>query len=247
MRELVENRNHVLFRDEAAWAVGTPHYERPSKTEKCLSDDRDSRPLSSLFEHTKMDLINNACSRSSQPPLTIVNRGTAQDNTTTTQFNAATPTGVTQGMLQEPQEDAFANAQALLDNGEGKHVDNETVNFSLSERDCDWTTQRRTELSDKDTCNTMRNTWEEMYKDVDLLPPTLLTMGEAVQGKMRKQHCKENKRLCWEQQLQQPEQSYWSKHQGNIVISHNAEECPEHRNSMCPRGLAMNHPAGALL
>jgi hypothetical protein len=35
--------------------------------------------------------------------------------------------------------------------------------------------------------------------------------------------------------------------QGNIVISHNAEECPEYRNSMCPRGLAMSHPAGALL
>ena len=113
-----------MFRDEAAGAVGMPHYERPSKTEKCLSDNQDSHPLSSLFEYTNMDLINNACARSSQPPLTIVNRGTAQDNTTTTQFNAATPTGVTQGMLQEPQEDAFANAQALLDNGEGKHVDN---------------------------------------------------------------------------------------------------------------------------
>ncbi len=46
-----------------------------------------------------------------------------------------------------PQEDAIANAQALLDNGEGKHVDNGSVNFSLSEMDRDGTTQRRKEPS----------------------------------------------------------------------------------------------------
>jgi hypothetical protein len=102
MQDLVEKRNHVLFRDEVAWAVGTPHYERPSETEKCLSDNQDSCPLSNLFENTNMDLINNACAHSSQPLLTIVNRGTVQDNTTTTQFNATTPTGVTKGMLQGP-------------------------------------------------------------------------------------------------------------------------------------------------
>ncbi len=44
-----------------------------------------------------------------------------------------------------------------------------------------------------------------------------------------------------------PEQSYWSTHQENIVISHNAEEHPEYRNFMCPQGLAVSHPAGALL
>ncbi len=46
-----------------------------------------------------------------------------------------------------PREDAFANAQALLDNGEGKHVDNGSVSFSLSEMDRDGTTQRRKEPS----------------------------------------------------------------------------------------------------
>ncbi len=93
----------------------------------------------------------------------------------------------------------------------------------------------------------MQNAWEEIPTGVDLLPPTLLTKGEAVQGKFREQHCKENKRLQREQQLQQLEQSYWSTHQGNIVISHNAEEHLEYRNSMCPQSLAMSHPAGALL
>jgi hypothetical protein len=111
-------------------------------------------------------------------------------------------------MLQAPQEDAFANAQALLDNGEVKHVDNGTVIFSLSEMDHDGMTQRCKEPSVKDTWNTMQNTWEEIPNGVNLLPPTLLTRGEAVQGKMREQHCKENKRLRQEQQLQQPEQSY---------------------------------------
>jgi hypothetical protein len=147
MQELVENRNHVLFRDEAARAEGTPHYERPSDTQKCLSDNRDSCPLSSLFEHTNVDLINNASSRSSQPLLTIVNRETPRDNATTKPITAATPTRATKGMLQVPREDAFANAQALLDNGEGKHVDNGSVSFSLSEMDRDGTTQRRKEPS----------------------------------------------------------------------------------------------------
>jgi hypothetical protein len=44
----------------------------------------------------------------------------------------------------------------------------------------------------------MRNTWEEIPKDVDLLPPTLLTMCKAVQGKTHEQYQKENKRLHWE-------------------------------------------------
>jgi hypothetical protein len=83
-------------------------------------------------------------------------------------------------MLQVPQEDAFANAQALLDNGGGKHVDNGTVNFSLSEMDRDGTTQRCKEPSVTDTWTTMQNTWEEIPNGVDLLPPTLLTTGEAV-------------------------------------------------------------------
>ncbi len=130
---------------------GTPHYERPSDTQKCLSDNRDSRPLFSLFEHTNVDLINNACACSSQPPLTIVNRGTPQDNAITKPITAMTPTRVTKGMLQAPQEDAFANAQALLDYGEVKHVDNGTVNFSLSEMDRDGMTQRHKEPSVKDT------------------------------------------------------------------------------------------------
>jgi hypothetical protein len=164
-----------------------------------------------------------------------------------TPITAASPRGVTTGMLHAPQGDAFANVQALLDNGEGKHVDNATVHFSLSEMDRDGMMQRHKELSVKDTWNTMLNTWEGIPKDVDLFPPTLFITGEAVQGKTRKQHCKENKRVRWEQQLQQPEQSYWSTHQGNIVISNNAEDYPEYRNSMCPRDLAMNHPAGALL
>ncbi len=95
-----------------------------------------------------------------------------------------------------------------MDNGEGKHVDNGTVHFSLSEMDCDGTTQRHKEPSVKDTWNTMQNAWEGIPKDVDLLPPTLFTTGEAVQGKTREQHSKENKRVRREQKLQQPEQSY---------------------------------------
>jgi hypothetical protein len=204
MQELVENRNHVLFRDEVAWAEGTPHYERPSDTQKCLSDNWDSCPLSSLFEHTNVDLTNNTCTHSSQPPLTIVNRGTTRDNVTTTPITATTPTGIPKAMLHVSQGYAFANAQASLDNGEGKHVDNGIVHFSLSEMDRDGTMQRCMEPSVKDTWNIMQNTWEGIPKGVDLPPPTLLTMGKAVQGKTHEQHCKENKHVRWEQQLQQP-------------------------------------------
>jgi hypothetical protein len=112
-----------------------------------------------------------------------VNRGTLGDNASTKPIIAATPTRVTKGMLQEPQEDAFVNAQALLDNWEGKHVDNGTVNFSLSERDCNGMMQRRKEPSVKDTWNTMQNTWEEIPNGVNLLPPTILTRSKAFKEK----------------------------------------------------------------
>ncbi len=77
---------------------------------------------------------------------------------TTTPITAASPTGVTKGLLHAPQGEAFANGQALLDNGEGKHVNNGTVHLSLSEMDRDGTMQRHKKPSVTDTWNTMQNT-----------------------------------------------------------------------------------------
>ncbi len=65
-----------------------------------------------------------------------------RNNATMAPITASSPRGITKGILHAPQGDAFANAQALLDNGEGKHVDNGTVHFSLSEMDPDGMTQR---------------------------------------------------------------------------------------------------------
>jgi hypothetical protein len=99
---------------EAAWAEGMPRYKRPNIEQKTLlSDNQDVRPLSSLFKYTNVALITNACARSSQPTL-IENRGIARSNANTSTTKVLTSNGLTKRMLHAT-EDAFANAQALLD------------------------------------------------------------------------------------------------------------------------------------
>ncbi len=93
---------------------GTPHYKRPSIEQKTsLSDNQDVGPLSSLFEYTNVALITTACACSSQPTL-IENRGIAHSNANTSTTKVLTSNGLTKRMLHAT-EDAFANAQAILD------------------------------------------------------------------------------------------------------------------------------------
>ncbi len=81
-------------------------------------------------------------------------------------------------MLHAIEEEALANAQALLDNREGKRVENLNMNFPTSHMDHDGTRSKRKESSDDDTRNTQIQA-EGLHNFVDLGPPTLLLTGEA--------------------------------------------------------------------
>jgi hypothetical protein len=61
--------------------------------------------------------------------------------------------------------------------------------------DHDGTRSEHKESSDNDTWTTAQIQAEGLHNCVDLSPPTLLTTGEAIQGKTPKRHCNENKCL----------------------------------------------------
>ena len=80
-----------------------------------------------------------------------------------------------------------------------------------------------------------------------LLPPILNNM-KPVRGASTKQHRKENKQRRRQKQLQQTDQpSLWTHHRGDFVIPPPVPKVTNHRNNMCPAGLALHHPAATLL
>lgn len=80
-----------------------------------------------------------------------------------------------------------------------------------------------------------------------LLPPTLNSL-KPVSGATTARHRIENKqRRRHLQQLQTEPLSLWTTHTGNFVRPPPVPKVMNHRNNMCPSGLALNHPAGQLL
>ncbi len=85
-----------------------------------------------------------------------------------------------------------------------------------------------------------------------LLPPRLHS-GERINGTNKQQSRKQNKQNRIARQVAQESPSYWRQHAGAFVApkpdtSPNGRELSEWRGEMCPRGLALHHPAaGALL
>jgi hypothetical protein len=47
--------------------------------------------------------------------------------------------------------------------------------------------------------------------------------------------------------MEQVEETYWSIYRGQFKMPEDKEELKEWRNMMCPRGLALHHPAAAKL
>ena len=80
-----------------------------------------------------------------------------------------------------------------------------------------------------------------------LLPPAL-NNAAPVTGKTTRILRKENKRR---RLLDQVEQSagtdWWTRHEGNFELPPALPPLDKHLNSMCPRGLALHHPAAPLL
>jgi hypothetical protein len=66
-------------------------------------------------------------------------------------------------------------------------------------------------------------------------------------GKDRSKHRKENKNKRQTTQATQPQTTYWETHKGKFQLTENTQERPAYRNKMCPKGLALDHPAAATL
>jgi hypothetical protein len=80
-----------------------------------------------------------------------------------------------------------------------------------------------------------------------LLPPTL-NSKQPVSGATTAQHRKENKqrrKLLQQRQTESP--PLWTTHTGDFVLPIPLPKIVNHRNNMCPSGLALSHPAAALL
>ena len=80
-----------------------------------------------------------------------------------------------------------------------------------------------------------------------LQPPRMHT-GDRVTGTNKGRHHIENKRRRREREAAQIRQSYWSAHTGDKPHLGPALTPPDAwRNDMCPRGLALHHPAAKTL
>ena len=79
------------------------------------------------------------------------------------------------------------------------------------------------------------------------LKPPQLESNEAVTGYSTPKLRHENKRRRKRKQAQQPQPEWWSTQHGTYTLPHTLEPPEEYRNEMCPRGLALHHPAAATL
>jgi hypothetical protein len=80
-----------------------------------------------------------------------------------------------------------------------------------------------------------------------LNPPTFQLMGQPVMGKDRSKHRKENKNKRRMTQAMQLQTTYWATHKGKFQLTEDTQERPAYRNKMCPKELALDHPAAATL
>lgn len=79
------------------------------------------------------------------------------------------------------------------------------------------------------------------------LAPPVLNSGSPVTGGNKHIHRRENKRVREARQQRQPPGSYWTRHEGKFVVPPPPPDLTEFKGSMCPRGLALHHPASPQL
>ena len=80
-----------------------------------------------------------------------------------------------------------------------------------------------------------------------LRPPQLSDKNTPVTGCDKKKLRHENKCRRQQRQLQQTPESLWTQFRGDFFLPEDLPTVKEHRNQMCPSGLARLHPAGDLL
>ena len=86
----------------------------------------------------------------------------------------------------------------------------------------------------------------ETDANIGLRPPQLLSTA-WVTGESTPRLRIENKRRRRKLQREQEQPSWWTTHEGNFTPPQPQHEPIQYRNNMCPRGLALHHPAASLL
>ena len=79
-----------------------------------------------------------------------------------------------------------------------------------------------------------------------LMPPTLNDLS-VVTGSTTAKLRIENKRRRKQLQATQPDQQWWSTHEGSFKMPPQRNPPETYRNNMCPSGLALHHPAAPIL
>jgi hypothetical protein len=136
-----------------------------------------------------------------------------------------------------PPTDTFKTGTELMYGGQGKLTS--TTNLTLINDD---SRAFEEDVTDKGTCS--------ITPAVEgLAPPTLEDTNKEVTGDDRKRIRKQNKRRKQRLKAEQAPHSQWTVHTG--AVPHNSTQLPRtrepYRNSMCPTGRALGHPAADTL
>lgn len=79
-----------------------------------------------------------------------------------------------------------------------------------------------------------------------LRPPRMHT-GDEIDGSNKRHLRRQNKQTRQQKQVQQEESTYWATHKGKFEVPPEIESQEEWRGEMCPKGLALHHPAAGKL
>ncbi len=207
----------------------TANYHDKSQEMRQVRIKRDIDPLSSIFDkESKAHSINKSCRHSCT---------TANKKRTSEQAEVETlpPTKRRTRENEQKTEAAFDPGNEILDEGKGKKNMHEQF------------------INTTETATSTKQTPEQIDKHETtgllpgLAPPILQGTGEQVKGNDRSRHRKENKAKRRLQQSRQRNDTYWTTHKGEVQLTDVTTDRPHYRNSMCPTGLALEHPAAATL
>ncbi len=205
-----------------------PH-DHNEAAERChVRFKRDIDSLSSIFDKSKAILINVFCCHSY--PTGNKHKNNAPDGV------ESPPTKCKDSERSADQQEKLCAAldpeNEILDDREGKN--NLHASFINNTTNMGSPSPKHATASLKDTSALLPG----------LAPPTLQTTGEPIKGMDRGQHRKENKHKQRIHQAMQPlSTTYWTTHKGEVQLTAETTERPKYRNSMCPTGVALAHPA----
>lgn len=206
-----------------------PHDHDDSQGKRHVRFKRDIVPLSSIFDkESKSTTINKSCRHSCITAIDHEKNNQSKDDLRPlTQLRKTDDT--------QERGAAFDPGNEILDGGEGKN--NMQKHFFETNTNVTGTSQDNANIREQDTTRHLPG----------LSAPTLQTTGQPVQGDSRSRHRKENKAKRRQQQSLQCNETYWTTHKGEMQLTNMQSDRPHYRNSMCPTGLALKHPAASTL